>query len=88
LDAYRGCLGRYAPNLEEADMPNSASLAVLTLRTAQRQVSHGPMMPRLWDAMRSEWQRMQDRAIAQSVRKLDHEGVNEDYRMACRSTFR
>lgn len=69
-------------------MPNSASLAILPLRTAQRRVSPGPIMPRLWDTMRGEWQRMQDRTTAQSVHALDHAGVSEDFRMACRGNHR
>ena len=69
-------------------MPASASVTVQTLRSAQRELSHGPVVPRLWQALRGEWQRMMDRAAAQSVRKLDHAGVTEDYRMACRRIFR
>jgi hypothetical protein len=69
-------------------MPVSASIAVQTLRTEQRRLSRGPMMPRLWQTMRDEWQRQMDRAIARSVHALDHAGVSEDYRMACRGNYR
>ena len=55
-------------------MPASASVTVETLRSAQRELSRGPVMPRLWHALRGEWQRMIDRTAAQSVRKLDHAG--------------
>jgi hypothetical protein len=69
-------------------MSIAASIAVQTLRAEQRQLSHGPMMPRLWQAMRGEWQRRQDRKTAAVVRALDHVGVREDYRMACRPSYR
>jgi hypothetical protein len=69
-------------------MPMSASMSIQTLRAGQRRLSHGPLVPRLWQAMRDEWQRRLDRAAAQSVRELGHEGVLEDYRMACRFTHR
>ncbi|HTB42808.1 MAG TPA: hypothetical protein VK741_04215 [Acetobacteraceae bacterium] len=68
-------------------MPASASVTVQSLRSAQRELSHGPVMPRLWHALCGEWQRMADRAAARSVRKLDHAGVTEDYRTACRHTY-
>ena len=64
-------------------MPVTASIAVQTLRAEHRRESHGLMMPRLWGAMRAEWLRMQDRAIARSVCELGHEGVREDFRTAC-----
>jgi hypothetical protein len=66
----------------------SASIAVQTLRAEQRRLSRGPMMPRLWEAMRSGWQRIQDRTTARWVLDLDHAGVSEDYRMACRARYR
>jgi hypothetical protein len=69
-------------------MPVSGSIAVQTLRTTQRRISHDPMMPRLWQTVRDEWQRRTDRAIARSVEALDHAGVSEDYRMACRGNYR
>jgi hypothetical protein len=64
-------------------MPVSASFAIQTFRSQQRILSHGPVVPRLWQVMRTEWQRRLDRTVAQSVRKLDHDGVNADYRMSC-----
>ncbi len=69
-------------------MPMSASLSIQSLRADQRRLSHGPLMPRLWQTMRDEWQRRLDRATARAVRELGHEGVNEDYRMACRGSYR
>jgi len=67
-------------------MPVSVSIAFQTLRAGQHQLSDGPTVPRLWQVMRGEWQRVMDRATAQAVRKLDHAGVSEDYRMACRGS--
>ncbi len=69
-------------------MPASASAAVRSFRTEQRLLSRGPIVPRVWQAMRDEWQRRLDRATGQAVRALDHEGVSEDYRMACRGNIR
>ena len=68
-------------------MPMSASMSVQTLRAGQGRLSHGPLMPRLWQAMRGEWQRRQDRLIAVAVQGLDHPGVCEDYRSACQRRF-
>ena len=68
-------------------MPASASGAIQSFRTEQRLLARGPMVPRIWRAMQDEWQRRLDRATAESVRALDHEGVAEDYRMACRGKF-
>ncbi len=67
-------------------MPMSAAgfTTIQALRAEQRLVSHSPMLPRLWLAARNEWQRMQDRAIAQRVYRLGHEGVAADFRMASR----
>jgi hypothetical protein len=66
-------------------MPMSATTftAVQALRAEQRLFSDSLMLPRLWQAVRSEWQRMQDRATARSVYRLGHEGVSEDFRTAC-----
>jgi hypothetical protein len=69
-------------------MPVSASITIQSLRSEQRRLSDGPIMPRLWQAMRGEWQRRLDRAVAQSVQELGHTGVSEDYRMACRGNYR
>jgi hypothetical protein len=68
-------------------MPASAFATVQSLRSVQRELSQGPVMPRLWHALRGEWQRMADRAAAHSVRKLDHAGVTADFQMACRRNF-
>jgi hypothetical protein len=65
-------------------MPVSANIAIQTFRSRQRSLAQGPVVPRLWQVMRIEWQRRLDRTVAQSVRKLDHDGVIADYRMACR----
>jgi hypothetical protein len=56
-------------------MPASASVAVQSLRSAQRELSHGPVVPRLWHSLRGEWQRMVDRVAAQSMRGLTHAGM-------------
>ena len=61
----------------------SASITVQGPRTEQYRVSQQAVMPWLWRAIRGESQRRLDRAAAQAVRSLDHEGVREDYRMAC-----
>lgn len=66
-------------------MSVSAAIAVQLLRAEQRQLSQGPMVPRLWQVMRGEWQRRVDRVTAQWVLELGHPGVHADYRMACRS---
>ena len=63
-------------------MPGFASITVQALHAAQRRPSLGPMMSRLWQAIRGERQRRRDRATAQAVHALGHEGVSEDYRIA------
>jgi hypothetical protein len=63
-------------------MPVSASIISQSLRAEQ--LSHNPIAPRLWQAMRTQWQRRVERAIARSVFNLDHPGVAEDYRAASR----
>jgi hypothetical protein len=57
---------------------------VHALRAEQRLLSVSPMVPRLWRALRTEWQRMQDRTTARGVYRLGHEGVAADFRAACR----
>ena len=65
-------------------MPMSAAgfTTIHALRAEHRLRSHSPMVPRLWRAVRTEFQRMQDRAIAQHVHRLGHEGVAADFRTA------
>lgn len=65
-------------------MPISAAgfTTIQTLRAEQRVLSQSPMLPRLWRAARTEWQRMQDRATAHSVYRIGHEGVAADFRTA------
>jgi hypothetical protein len=58
--------------------------AAQTLRAEQGSLSDRTMVPSLWRAVRGEWQRRQDRAAARNVHWLDHPGVSEDFRMACR----
>jgi hypothetical protein len=57
---------------------------VVSLRTSERQLQYGSALRRLWQTMRREWQRSRDRAVANAVNRLDHPGVAEDYRAACR----
>lgn len=67
-------------------MPMSAAgfTTIQSLRAEHRLLSHSPMVPRLWRSVRTEWQRMQDRAIARTVYKLGHEGVAADFHTASR----
>jgi hypothetical protein len=49
------------------------------IRMAERQFRDGPVLRRLWHAMRCEWQRGRDRAMANAVAGHDHLGTTEDF---------
>ncbi len=65
-------------------MQVAAASIVETHHSAQRLRPRGPVMPRLWQTLRDEYQRAVDRAVARQVRRLGHAGVSDDYPNACR----
>lgn len=69
-------------------MSVSITTAAETLHAERRQLSRGAMMSRVWEAIRAKRQSAQDRSVARWVRASDHEGVAEDYRVACRGNYR
>ena len=64
-------------------MSTSTLADVQMLRAEPRQPAEMPVVARLWQAMLTRWQRRQDRVTAQAVLECGHDGVMDDYRMAC-----
>ena len=57
------------------------------IRMAERQLRDSAVLRRLWHAMRREWQRGRDRAMANTVGRHDHPGATEDFWAVRRGTF-
>ena len=83
-----GSSGGCPPILGRSIMPATASVAVPTSRIGQRLLLLGAMIARFGGTMCGVWQRRLDRTTARWIHELDHAGVSDDYRMACRRNYR
>jgi hypothetical protein len=63
-------------------MHTAATASIIAARTKLRRATDAPLMPRLRQLVRYQWQCAVDRAAARAVRTIDHPGVAADYRMA------
>lgn len=66
-------------------MQTATTGSIVASRAKLCRVTDAPLLPRLWQLLRYQWQCAADRAAERAVRTVDHPGVAADYRMAVRA---
>jgi hypothetical protein len=70
------------PAGKSKSMQPTAAASIVASHTKLSPVTYEPLMHRLRQLVRHQWQGAVDRAAARAVRTIDHPGVAADYRMA------